>query len=272
MSDVRCMRVSLEKLIVDPAYQRPVEEKRVARIVDAFDPKQVGTLELSKRKNGSYAVVDGQHRLAALKALGRKQAYATVHEGLGRKEEADLFARLNMGRKQLKPYERFAAQVFAGDERAVAISNAVTASGFKIARSDASFADRPTDIRAIRALEVAFGDLGEASFAEMMLALRDCWFGQAGTTDAQILRGFAIFWKSYGERFTEDHAERLKRADPIIIMQNARAKAINMGVGQGGGRSAILWIIADFIRKASGIQGSTGRKASGRSDAVKAKA
>lgn len=77
-----CTQISIDKIVVDGRYQRPVEEKRVARIVDNFDPRQIGALELSKRKNGTYGIIDGQHRLLALKAVGRKKVQALVHEDL----------------------------------------------------------------------------------------------------------------------------------------------------------------------------------------------
>jgi hypothetical protein len=100
----------LDKLVCDSRYQRGIEEKRVTRIIDNFDAKLLGTLELSKRKNGTFAVIDGQHRFEALKALGRKTCPALVHSDLSVQQEADLFARQNMGRKQLTPVQRFRAQ------------------------------------------------------------------------------------------------------------------------------------------------------------------
>lgn len=263
-----CSRVTLDKLLVDGRYQRPVDERRVAKIVNNFDPKQLGTLELSKRKNGSFAIIDGQHRFEALKAVGRKQVPALVHEDLTVTEEAELFAAINMSRKQLSPVERFLAQVFAGDKRAVAISGAVTAAGFKIKNTSGSEFDSSV-IRAISRIEKAFDLLGEAEFALAMQAIRDCWFGTASSTDGHFIMGFMLFWHQFGARFTEEHAERAGRCEPLILMRNARHKLIRQGGTFNGSGSTVSVLIADSLRKAIGLRGETGRKQAGRPAAAK---
>lgn len=265
MSEPQQARIKLDQCVVDYDYQRPVEAKRVARIVDEFNPRQLGVFEVSKRENGTYAIIDGAHRFTALKALGRKVVQATVHHGLSRQDEAKLFAQLNMSRAALKPYQRFNAQVFAGDTDAVAISYAVTRAGFKIASSNQTQTQNPTMIGAIRVLEQSYQLLGEERLGEMLIAIRDCWFGMVGALDASMLGGFTLFWDHYSEYFANDHAERLKRADPLIILQNSRAKALAGGVSlNGGARTALNAIIRESLRKAAGIHGKTGQRQAGR--------
>lgn len=261
-----CTRVNIDKIVTDGRYQRPVEEKRVERIVREFDAKQLGTVELSKRKDGSYAIIDGQHRLAALKALGRKQVPAIVHEDLDAKGEGELFVAINMGRKQLRPAERFFAQVFAGDEQAVAISRAVTKAGFKIAKfGTESSGKNPTSFNCIAALEQGIKILGEDHFTEMLEAIRDTWYNIAGSTEAHIVRAYTILWDDFGDRITEQHIARLSPRNPYEMTQNARTEILKQGmnVQSGGRRSALDYQLATMMRNAMGLRGTAGRQNSG---------
>lgn len=60
--------VPLERIVTEQ-YQRILNMKNVAGIVKNFDPAKLGVLVVSRRGDGTYAVLDGQHRLAALRRL-----------------------------------------------------------------------------------------------------------------------------------------------------------------------------------------------------------
>ena len=61
--------VPLERIVTEQ-YQRILNMKNVAGIVKNFDPAKLGVLVVSHRTDGTYAVLDGQHRLTALRRLG----------------------------------------------------------------------------------------------------------------------------------------------------------------------------------------------------------
>lgn len=243
-----CTRVSIDKLVVDGKYQRPVEEKRVERIVNEFDSKLLGTLELSERKNGTFAVIDGQHRYEALKRVGRKTVPSLVHKNLTVKEEADLFARTNMGRKPLTPVQRFRAQVFAGDPQAVAISKIVTKCGFKVDYSETS-----TELGAIAsvvALEQAYRNHGGEHLTQMLETIRDLWFGERYAVSANIIRGMGKFLMMYGENLNQTHLDRLSRTPSQAIVRRAQERS------QTGTRESVTALIADDMRRLAGLKGT----------------
>jgi hypothetical protein len=242
-----CTRVKIDQLVVDGRYQRPVQEQRVERIIRDFDPKLLGTLELSARKNGTFAVIDGQHRYEAVKKLGRKTIPALVHGGLTVKQEADLFARTNMGRKPLTPIQRFRAQVFSGDPDAVALSNLITANGFKVDFAETSQALGV--IRGIVTLENALKQHGQEHVNLLLDVVRDLWFGESAATDNNLLRGMSHFLVAYGDRFDETHRERLRRTPALTIVRRAKEKTIT------DSRTAIAALIADDLRRLSGLRG-----------------
>ena len=243
-----CTRVNLDKMVCDSRYQRPVEEKRVTRIVDNFDPKLLGTLELSKRTNGTFAIIDGQHRFEALKAKGRKQAPALVHDGLSVQQEADLFARTNMSRKPLTPTQRFRAQVFSGDPQSVEISNIVTETGFRITTGKERAAHLG-DIRAIASIERVYRRWGADHLELTLKTIAQCWFGEKSATDNSIINGMALFLDQFGGRFTPLHQEALGRTSALTVSRRAQERAL------GNSGSATLGVqCADEIRRIVGLR------------------
>ena len=59
----------LEALYVDRRFQRPLNERRAAKIAAEFDPSLLGVLHVNARRKGgaaAYSVLDGQHRLLEL--------------------------------------------------------------------------------------------------------------------------------------------------------------------------------------------------------------
>ena len=74
-------RIPLSEICIEP-YQRVLNNARVKRIADNFDPARVGVLLLSKRGPHSYAIVDGQHRLCAIRQIGVPDAVCIVVVGL----------------------------------------------------------------------------------------------------------------------------------------------------------------------------------------------
>jgi ParB-like nuclease domain len=243
MSTPTMKRVNIDTLVIDTRYQRHLNEHRIGKMVDEWNPGQQGVLEVSKRDNGTYAVFDGQHRLAALKAMGRKTAPCNVHEGLDAQGEASLFVRLQADRRSPTPVERFKAQVFSGDKDAIRIANIIAESGFRTGTNTG-------DLRAIVAIERVARKHGDDVLRQTLEAIRDIWYGDEYALDGLILSGFGQFLSDYGSKFTERHADRLRTTLPILIKRRAAA----IGVG-GNGQAAHA--VALHIRKACGITGKT---------------
>jgi hypothetical protein len=141
----------------DPAYQRSLNEKRVQHIADEFDPDAFGVITVSKREDGTYWVIDGQHRLAALRRMGWKdtqQVACNIFSGLSRQQEAGLFSKiddyLNLGY-----LDRFRARVESGEQRAVAIEHIIRNAGFTVSKLTG-----PGNLSAVQACEFVYTGRG----------------------------------------------------------------------------------------------------------------
>src|SRR3990167_4119708 len=92
-------------------YQRTLDEARVKKIVDNYDPHLIGTILVARRSDGSLWVIDGQHRVAALRLLGHSVVLATVYADTTDAGEALLFVAANSNRGPPNQWEKFRARL-----------------------------------------------------------------------------------------------------------------------------------------------------------------
>lgn len=224
--------LNVDLLTVDESYQRPLTTF-ARRIEHGFDPALVGTLVVSRRADGTLAVVDGQTRAAAISHLVAAGEIASpgvpclVYEGLSRADEASLFARLQKERRGISSYHRFRAAVVAGEEEAVAIQAIVRAAGHDTGVGK-------DKIGAVAALERVYRfnpTLLERTFAVLADA-----YGAEYVPAADMLRGVGRLLHDHGDIDARQLADRLR---PLSL---ARLKRISLEVaeerGGGAGNSA----------------------------------
>ena len=111
-------RVKVSDVRVDYDYQRSLDESWVRRITREYDPARVNQIVLSKRDNGMYYVLDGNHTIEATRrAVGDDaELSAKVFYDLTPEEEAGMFYDYNKNRKTLTYGDKLKALVATGDE------------------------------------------------------------------------------------------------------------------------------------------------------------
>lgn len=230
-------QVPVSQLAVDERYQRSLDARRVAQIVKWFDPDRLGVLEVSMR-NGKAAVFDGQHRLAALKQIGRKTAPCLVHKNLSPEREAELFVEIQRGRKGISALDRFRARCFMGDDAAQQIADVVDEIGFVIGRSDG----RRDGIKAVTALDHVYARYGEDGLSATLVLLKKLWGGDEKSTDGFLIEGLADLLAGYQQRLGTDEVARLTAVAPTVILRRA------LGPMRGGGSPARHAVAAELRR------------------------
>ena len=90
--------VQLAQMRVNPLAQRDLNQARVSKLAAAFDPELMDAPTVNHR-GGWYYLIDGQHRIAALKewlsSWQDQQVQCWTYEGLREAEEAEKFLALN---------------------------------------------------------------------------------------------------------------------------------------------------------------------------------
>lgn len=127
--------VAVADLWVDHDYQRPLREEMVDEIVRTYRPTLFSPLLISRRENpnlfgerGKFAVIDGQHRLAAARRLGMCFMPCIVTEA-SPADEARQFVECQSARRPVNLIEQHRAEVCAGEPRALEIDRAVKTVG-----------------------------------------------------------------------------------------------------------------------------------------------
>lgn len=120
---------------VDHEVQRELNSGHVYTIRKNMDQAAMGVIYLSKRSDGSYHCLDGQHRVWAMRELDPTFIFnALVYENLTLEREAELFIRFNEGRKAVGTYDKFIMHLKFGDQPHTSISDMLHSRGLEVGR------------------------------------------------------------------------------------------------------------------------------------------
>jgi len=212
-------RIPLSEICIEP-YQRVLNNARVKRIADNFDPARVGVLLLSKRGPHSYAIVDGQHRLCAMRQIGVPDAVCIVVVGLSYEEEANYFRIQTRDANPLNAYSLYKAGVQAKDEHFLRIEAILLKNEYTVGLSA-----EPMVITAVNTLSRVMTMQGEAALDLALQSIRDAWHGDSTALRREMLAGVAEFARRYATRFTaETFRQRLGNLLPADLFFEYRSR------------------------------------------------
>lgn len=124
----------LGSLRKDKRVQRELDERWVAYLLENFDPDLVGVIEVSERADGTFVIIDGQHRVEAARRLFKDDAQmieCKVYREKSVQQEAALFIGHNTKRGMTRA-QLFQKSVIAGNATSVAINRIINEAGFKV--------------------------------------------------------------------------------------------------------------------------------------------
>ncbi len=183
--------VSAEELFTDHSYQRPLDRRRAKQMAATWDRRLAGIIEVSERpEDGSprYAVIDGQHRVAAAALLSEPPVLVVnVHTGLTIADEAALFDRLNRQRRAPTTWDHWTARLASQDEAVQKIEKAVAAVGLRI-----DSAPKDGNVRCTSTLEKLAALGGPKLVEETLRLIFDCWGKRLDAYDAPIVHGLGL--------------------------------------------------------------------------------
>lgn len=184
--DARLRWVPLARMTVSSQSQRDLNEARVDHIVATFDLEQIGAPTVNLR-DGNYWIIDGQHRVEALRRIGweDQQIQCWTYEGLSEDEEAEKFLKLN-DTLTVNALAKFRVAVQAGRLVECDIDRIVRAQNLVVS------ADKvPGAIGAVGTLRRIYARSGAGVLRQTLIMIRDA-YGDAGL-EAAVLDGAALF-------------------------------------------------------------------------------
>lgn len=246
--------IPLEKMHVSSLAQRDLNRARVDRIAASFDCEQIGTPTVNERDNKFY-VIDGQHRIEALRDIGwgDQQIQCWTYVGLTEEEEAEKFLKLN-DVLAVNAFAKFRVGVRAGRVAECDIDRIVRAQGLVVTQ------DRSIDgaIAAVGTLTRIYHRAGAAVLARTLRIIRDA-YGSPGL-EAAVLDGVGLVCGRYNGDLQDElavlklsgvkggvngllgRAEQVRRSTGQPRNHSVAAAAVEIiNAGRGGQKLASWW-------------------------------
>lgn len=208
--------VSIKSLQVDKSYQRG-ETSLINVIAGQFDPLAFGIVWVGMRSDGKKFIVDGLQRTRGAEKAGHSKVPALVFRSEGRKQEADIFRKLNAFRRRVSRMDVFRSANEAKLEYAVNITSAVRSAGLKIATRDSRGTREAVwpNIKAIAALEEIYDQSGKSGVADTAETVVLCWNEQVDALRQESLKAVHKFRWAYGVTLDLDRMEAKLSAKPM---------------------------------------------------------
>lgn len=195
----RIQEVPVGKMTTSRRVQRDLKMHRVDYLVANFDLDDFGQPVVSWR-DGHYYIIDGQHRIEALKLwLGKgweiQKIECRVYQGLNEAEEADMFDRLN-DVLIVSSFDKFKIRVTAGRDAESIIDKVVKSENLVISRDEI-----PGGVSAVGTLVRVFTRSDAEVLGRSLRIIRDA-FGDAGFK-SQVIDGIGHLCQRYNGALDE---------------------------------------------------------------------
>lgn len=231
--------LSADVLDVDPGVQRKLNDSRVKKLAGEFDESALGVFTVSARRALSmpgapgdvdevlrYVVLDGQTRLAALRAFAGTQdtklpVVCQVYHGLTRAEEAEIFLTHN-DRAPVRSIDKFRIALVAGEDWAQRLDAIVTRHGFETG-VNAPSERRFTAVSA--ALKIMNLTDGEDALDRAFELITRVWGHRTNASSAEAIDGLGMLFHRHSAAVdVPGFARKLARKDtPQTFKANTMA-------------------------------------------------
>lgn len=198
--DAHLRWIAIRELRVNPRAQREFRSQQAAAIAADLDLEALG-YPVVNRRDGHYYIVDGQHRVAALKLIGYgdQQIQCDCLEGLTEAEEAELFLRRD-ARRAVSTFDRFRIGLTAERVRERDIERIVLGTGLCVSRSKTV----ANGISCVGTLIKVYDQLGGQVLGRALRIIRDA-YGEPGL-EAPLIHGLGLVCHRYNGMLQDDVA------------------------------------------------------------------
>lgn len=206
----------------DGAYQRSLHENRSKKMEAEFYEALCNPFVVSDREDGTYAVLDGQHRLETLYLLGETHWDCKILQGLTIQQEADIFIRLQTQSHKPTRIERHVAALVAEDEAALRIEKVMRKEGFRIADSDGA-----GSLRCVGSLYIAEKAYGADTLGLALHIIAAAWGKDDQTAlTAPMVHGMACLLHHHSsEMDIPSFVTKLRTHRSVKVVSEIRAKS-----------------------------------------------
>lgn len=207
-------QLTVDQLRVDPSVQRPLDVKRANKIAAELNPAAIGMVCVSARDDNDYVVIDGQHRVEALRIAGMSddKIPCEVYTGLSRSEEAAMF-RLRNNTKEVTRLDKFRVRLVEGDESALKIMNILHEHDWYLPGQEGPAKGRFLAVAAIERIFNADPDSDPNAAERAIFTVTSAWGHDEDGVNGHIVEGLGKFYLRYPSAETRDVIRKLSSYD-----------------------------------------------------------
>jgi hypothetical protein len=219
------------QLQIDKRYQRQLTSSRSKKLIsdlrENFCWTHCAPLVVTENGDGTYNIVDGQHRWKAAMDIAEVSLLpCMVHEEMSLREQAHAFVAHNAARVPVNPLAIFHARAVAGEQVAVDIIHAAKQAGVSIVRSHQSLKNlAPNQTVALGVLTRIYRAYDDRPFAietitEVLKVIREAYGDKVGQLTSGMIGGV---WELMALDTDRDALiDALKRTDDAALSLRAR--------------------------------------------------
>jgi len=221
--------VPISKMFV-AAFGRPLNQGKVQRMREVFDPNALGVILLSFRANDTYSILDGQHRVALALEMGRTEMAARIYIDLTYEQEASLYNAFATVNKQ-SALDKFRAKLEAKEANALDIQRILRRYDLEVATAGPALGK----LQAVYGLETIHDTYGSAFLDNVIGTLHAGWADSPRAYVTESLNGMAAFWLRYHDTVDLKRLQDvMKRVSPERVLQAVGSQRASSFVGRNG--------------------------------------
>lgn len=213
------------KLKVCQFSQRPLRNPRHAeKIAKNFNKNLFDPLVVSYR-DSVYYVIDGQHRLYAVKKLfgDNHLVECRIMKGLTLQEEATLFVELNESAKPLRYTDKAKGLYYGGDKTMTELVNICSRYGVELGIDDDKRQVSDGRIVAVKTLVDTYERIGKEQTARLIHLINDTWDGKSDGFKGEIIKAVSVILSLYSSELNDAlFIKKLSKTDPISLIKMAK--------------------------------------------------
>jgi hypothetical protein len=227
LSKVRPVNIAEMRVPTAGITQRKFSKAQAEEYAANLDLDKLG-IPIVNLRGGIYWILDGQHRVWALKANGfeNDRIECEVYENLDDSEMADIFLGRD-DRRPINPYEKFHVACTAERARELEIRRTVESQGLKVSKTR-----DPGCIGAVSALGSVYDKSGAVVLGQVLRTVRDAFCADPLAFDSQIIQGLGLVYNRYNGKTNEPAmVERLSKTQHGVrgVLRRAEAQRERTG-------------------------------------------
>lgn len=226
------LTLSVADLVVDDTYQRPLSMSWARKIAREFDEKKFGKPLVVRRPDGKYAIIDGQHRIWALRIKWPNVAVTVkcdvLIDSATVEEQATKFLAHNAEVKKPDTGTILKAMIAEGDPDALTYRDILLEAGYRMKSGGGRATPREIHAYVFKNTKRLVGSAWADILRETLSVTFEAWGTTHYPLSSQLLGGISLFLYRFRHHENYDRKRlirNLQRVTPLDLDRDGKSMA-----------------------------------------------